>query len=129
MLKITWILCLYRILIISYFFFFVFSKFSFISLLDIFFTVLCNWLHILIILAKAIGITEIAHFCLNYSVYALMKSDDLSFASILNTREFVRFTFSFLVDVLSECSTYSPYNYMPHGRKFCSCLRHTFKIS
>ena len=31
------------------------------------------------ILAKAIGITGIAHFSLNYSVYALKKSDDLNF--------------------------------------------------
>ena len=42
-------------------------------------TVLCDYLHILIILAKAIGTAEIAHFCLNSSVYALMKSEDLSF--------------------------------------------------
>ena len=39
-------------------------------------------LHIPIILAKAIGITEITHFCLNYSVYALMKADYLCFFSI-----------------------------------------------
>ena len=47
--------------------------------LYLFSTVLCDWLHIPLFLAKSIGITEIAHFSLNYSVYALKKSDGLSF--------------------------------------------------
>ena len=49
-------------------FIFVFSKFSSFYLII---TELCDWLHIPTILAKAIGITEITHFSLNYSVYAV----------------------------------------------------------
>ena len=62
-------------------FIFVFSKFSSFYLIV---TALCDWLHIPITLAKAIEITEIADFSLNYSVYGLKKSDDLSFYIIIS---------------------------------------------
>ena len=71
---------------ISVLLFFVFYKYS-IYLFDIaIINVLCDWLHIPIILAKAIGIIEIAHFCLNYSVYPLMTPDELSFFQLILNR-------------------------------------------
>ena len=83
-----WLVLSYGIIILIISFLFCcslfFLNFHLFIYLNIAFTRLCNWLHIPIILAKAIEITEIAHFCLNYFLNALMKLDDLSFVQLFS---------------------------------------------